>query len=134
MYVRWGRSARTIHPEQKRTSFVTAQHPLSSTVNRPPRPLTTGEIRHWHCGGRTYATVLCRIAIPPPGAAFSFHCCPFLVTLTCLCIPQPTDFSLDVQRVDRASLFQCCSEGGFPLKALRKCGGYFHPERWLCST
>lgn len=39
-------------------------------------------------------SVLCRIPIPPPRAAFSFHRCPPLVTPTCLCIPLPGHFYL----------------------------------------
>lgn len=103
VYLRWGQSAGKIHPKQKGTSLVIAHIPYPALVNRPPRPLTTREIRHWHCGGRTYATVLCSIPIPPPGAAFSFHCRPFLITSNCLCIPQLTNFYLHFQRAEPAS-------------------------------
>lgn len=86
------------HPQQNRTCLVIAQHPLSCACK--PASLTSDNE-----GNQTSAlrrenfcdSVLCRIPIQPPGAAFSFHRRPPLITPTCLCIPPPSHFYLHYQ-------------------------------------
>lgn len=85
-----------IHPKQKGTSLVTAQHPSSryAPVNRPP------DLRQQ--GKSDFSAVFCRVPIPPPGAAFSFLRCPFLITSTSSAFPSPSTFIL-AHRTEPAS-------------------------------
>lgn len=67
-----------IHPQQNRTcSVIAQQHPLSRACK--PASLTSADKGNQTLalrGENFWDSVLCRIPIPPPGAAFSFHQCP----------------------------------------------------------